>query len=471
LIRWLCLGEDVAKNVDPRGLQIYAAKITGPLNLAFATVPFPLTFLNCYFDSEADLRYVRIPALSLRGSSTRSINLEEAEIRGDLLIGNGFSCIGQVKVNGGKIGGDLDCRRGTFHYLGRVALTATSCEVKANAFLNGGFCAEGEVQLARAKIAGDLECNDGTFRNPKSAQWRSGTALRLDGAEVKGDIKLYGGFNADGEVSLQEAKAGTLWDDEASWPAPGNLLLNGFVYGSFAHGPTDAESRIRWLGLQQKPTPQPDQQQKPTPQPHQQEKIAPQPYQQLAKVLRETGDDDGAKRVLFELEKRSRKDDKGFKLVEDAFSGATVGYGVYPGWAVWWACGLAAAGWIVHRRAGRMGAMAPTDKDAYDEFSKGKMPEHYQPFNPLIYSIENCIPLVKLGQDDLWAADPSPQPRAAPLAVGKFRRSVSAVLDWVVPDVVIRPAVLRWIRWIMIALGWLLATFFGAALSGFLKSG
>jgi len=56
------------------------------------------------------------------------------------------------------------------------------------------------------------------------------------------------------------------------------------------------------------------------------------------------------------------------------------------------------------------------------------------------------------------------------VAGGKFRRAVNSALDAVVPNWTVRPVALRWFRWIMIGLGWLLATFFGAALTGFLKS-
>jgi hypothetical protein len=503
LIRWLCRGEELAKAIDPRGLEIRGAEIAGPLELSFAAIPFPLSFYDCRLDSDADLSYIKIPALHLDGTATRLIDLQGAEvkadirlnqnfssegkvslvgaeiggsldcrggtfalkepdpcaldaswakIRGSVFLGAGFSSVGDVRLGGAEIGGDLDCRDGTFSNAGRVSLSAPGSAIRQSVFLNGKFSAVGEVQLERARIGGNLECNHGTFKNPPSiTQFRSGTALRVDGAQITGEIQLYGEFSAQGRVSLLGAKAGALVDDEQSWPTQDDLLLDGFVYERIAKGPTDADKRIEWLALE--------------------EKLTPQPYLQLAKVLREMGDEDGAKQVLFALEKRSRKDDKGLKFVEDAFSQATVGYGVYPGRAVWWACGLAVVGWVVHRRAGRMGAMAPTDKDAYDAFSTGHVPEHYQPFNPLIYSIENCIPLVKLGQDDLWAADPSPQRRAVRVATGKLRRKVDAALDWVVPDEVVRPVALRWIRWIMIALGWLLATFFGAALSGFLKSG
>jgi hypothetical protein len=239
--------------------------------------------------------------------------------------------------------------------------------------------------------------------------------------------------------------------------------LDGFVYENISRGPTGAKERMDWLDRQGY--------------------FTPQPYRQLAKVLRERADDEGSRQVLLELEKRARAKDRELMVhspgrwflqcSEDILSNATVGYGIYPRRVIWYLGGLAALGWIVHRRALRVGAMAPTDKDAYTEFhdSGGKVPARCQPFHPLIYSIENCIPLVKLGQDERWQPDPAPKHCELTVVGGKARRVVDSVLDFVVRDWAVTPAVLRWFRWIMIGLGWLLATFFVAGLTGIIKVG
>src|SRR5260370_40887533 len=70
LIRWLCVDQEASKKVDPRGVKVYAAKITNGLDLSFATVPFPLSLVRCRLTHDSDLRNVTIPALYLDGSST-----------------------------------------------------------------------------------------------------------------------------------------------------------------------------------------------------------------------------------------------------------------------------------------------------------------------------------------------------------------------------------------------------------------
>ena len=88
----------------------------------------------------------------------------------------------------------------------------------------------------------------------------------------------------DVTIDLTNTSTVALADDEASWPKVGNLVLDGFTYGRIIEGPTDAAKRLEWLARQRE--------------------FRPQPYKQLARVLRERGDEQGAKRVLYEMERR-----------------------------------------------------------------------------------------------------------------------------------------------------------------------
>jgi len=52
--------------------------------------------------------------------------------------------------------------------------------------------------------------------------------------------------------------------------------------------------------------------------------------------------------------------------------------------------------------------MVPTDKDANQSFkSDGQSPTHYSAFVPLVYSVENSLPLVKLAK---WTSGSPIQP-------------------------------------------------------------
>jgi hypothetical protein len=609
LIRWLCKDRDAASAVDPRGIQIHAARITDALDLSFVSVPFPLGLRRCCFAGNTNLISTDLPALSLAGSRVLSVTADGTNVRGDFFLNNGFNAEGVVRLLGAEIGGDLDCRRGafknpgkdalsadradveggvflsdgfsaegkvrllgaqiggsltcsrgTFKNPGKDALSADGASVKGSVFLGDGFSAEGDVRLLGAQIGGDLVCSGGTFKNPggdalsadradvkggvflrdgfsaegdvrllgaqisggltcrrgtfknpgKDALSADGadvkgsvflrdgfsaegtvrlhsaqiggnlecnggtfknpgkTALHADHADVKGDVFLSNGFSAEGTVrllgaqiggnlqcnggrfsevkaqntviegtlfwqgveatslDLTNASAGFLIDDEKSWPGKGNLLLDGFVYGHISrHSPRDAKTRFRWL--------------------ERQEHFTPKPYRQLAKVLRETGDDSGARKVLFEMERRRRQDEdrSWYSRLWGWVLRLTIGYGIYPWRALVGLALLAAVGWGLFWLGYLSGAMAPTDKDAYCFFrAQGRPPDNYQRFTASVYSLENSLPFVNLGQKDHWTPDPNPQ--------------VSRRM----------PGFLQWFRWGQVLLGWLLATLFVGGVTG-----
>jgi len=116
-----------------------------------------------------------------------------------------------------------------------------------------------------------------------------GAGLAVGKGFVWREVTLENGAFLD----LRGAKVGGLCDDEKSWPIPGNLRIDGLSYGGFCGdlhidhciaaieetaSPRDVASRLRWLRLQPR--------------------FSPQPYKQLANWMRENGDDAGAEKVL-----------------------------------------------------------------------------------------------------------------------------------------------------------------------------
>ena len=468
LIRWLCVDHDAASAVDPKGIQVYAARLTGGLDLAFVSVPFPLGLCRCHFTDDTNLTSTVLPALDFAGSRVLSVTADGANVSGDVSLNNGFNAGGEVRLLGAQIGTNLDCSGGAFKNPRKDALSADRADVKGNVFLSDGFCAEGEVRLLGAQIGGDLGCRRGTFKNPGK------DALSADRTDVKGSVFLSDGFCAEGEVrllgaqigsnldcsggqfsrvrvqraaiagalfwrgieaaetatlDLANASAGSLVDDEKSWPGKGNLLLDGFVYGHISgKSPRDAKTRLRWL--------------------ERQDPFRPKPYRQLAKVLREAGDDRGARRVLFEMEcrRRQEEDRSWYERLWGWLLKWTIGYGFYPWRALGWLVLLTALGWGFFRQGYFSRAIAPTDKDAYHCFrDHGRLPDGYQRFTASIYSLENSLPFVNLSQKDHWMPDPNHQ---------GLRRM---------------PGFLRWFRWGQVLLGWLLATLFVAGVTGVVR--
>jgi hypothetical protein len=316
LLVWLCTNEDARRHVHWRGIEVFAADITGPLNLSFANIPLQLAFRECRLREDTNLMLAEVSQLNLAGSAVKAIWADGITVENMVFLRYGFTAEGEVRLPGTQIGGDLDCSAGTFTNEGYTALSADGICVKGRVFLSDGFTANGEVRLQGAQIDGRLNCSRGIFSN------RTGRALNANRAAVKASVFLNDGFAAEGEVylsgvriggafncrngdfqratlALTDVSAGTLVDsglnDPADpkptmWPQQGKLLLDGFTYGRISsEGRINIDKRLRWLGLQ---TNSP---------------FRRQPYLHLAKVLRESGDPKGALRVLETMQDIRRK--------------------------------------------------------------------------------------------------------------------------------------------------------------------
>jgi len=576
LLAWLCTNELARKQVHPRGIQVYGADVTGPLDLSFANIPFQLRLLHCRLSEDINLSRAEVSDLDLQGSLVHGLMADRLLVKNNVFLRNGFTANGQVRLLGAQIGSDLSCLDGTFTNKGGYALSADGINVKGGVLLRNGFSANGEVRLLGAQIGGYLTCTGGTFtneggyalnadrinvkgavllRNGFSANGEvrlvgaqigsnlecdagtftneGGNALNADNINVKGSVFLRQGMNAEGEkaafsakgevnlvgaeidglvdcnggvfsnpkgdalnanrsvvkgsvllndgfsaegrvylggaqiggyfsctngnfqnatLDLTDASAGTLYDSGLNdapgspadypptlWPQSGHLLLVGFTYGRISSkGRINAKRRIRdWLELQPRSP------------------FHPKPYLQLAKILKESGDDKGSKRVLIEMEDRLWKGDFWGPVVRPALRW-TVGYGYYPLLIILWAALLTVVGWFIYQSSYHAGGMVPTEKEACATFEEQerKLPAHYPGFSPFIYSVENSLPLVKLGQADKWQPDPAPDP--------KRNQSFPMLLN----RVAISPHFVRGFLWIQILLGWLLATLFVAGVSG-----
>src|SRR5271166_2510900 len=114
LIRWLCTDQEARNRVDSRGVRVIAAKLTGKLDLSYATIPFPLSLENCALADDANFTGAKIVDLCLNGSHTRCLLAEEAEVRGNLLLQKGFFSDGEVRLIAAHISGTLNCEGSTF---------------------------------------------------------------------------------------------------------------------------------------------------------------------------------------------------------------------------------------------------------------------------------------------------------------------------------------------------------------------
>jgi hypothetical protein len=266
VIRRLCVGAE-ATGIDPRGLNVKAARIVGKVDLSFGRVPHPLRFEETSFAEVPTLSHSRLTALvflacklpgltavgtrveqfvSLANSEiTGEVQLPEAQIEGALdcsgvtLANKGGEALfadtievggnvsfqelqasGAVRIPRAKIRSTFDCSGATLDNKGGYALELTLAEIASSAFLDA-VNAIGLVALGGATIGGQLSCAGATLAN------EGGYALALTGTETGADVFLHDGFSAAGAVLLSGAKiGGDVVCDGATLANEGAFALN-----------------------------------------------------------------------------------------------------------------------------------------------------------------------------------------------------------------------------------------------------
>ncbi len=338
-LRFLALGGDERAPVHEHGVRLSGAWIAGEVDVEGAAVPHDLVCWKCHFDLTPVFRGASVAgSLILSGSRVPGFSGNRMTCSGSLFLRDKFSSVGEVRLLGARIGGNLECSGAAFDGQDGDALSADGAEIKGDVFLDDGCSATGNVRLVGSRIGGNLECNSATFDG------KDGDALSADGAEIKGDVFLHRGFSTTGRVrllgariggnlncsdakfggkngglsadgmdlagglflrkltpplsraSFSSAHVGRLIDDMASWGD--DLTLDNFTYDAIAGGaPTDATTRLAWLKKQRlthygSPDANND--------------FRPQPWQQLIQVLRAMGHMEDARQVAIAREEHLR---------------------------------------------------------------------------------------------------------------------------------------------------------------------
>jgi hypothetical protein len=100
LIRWLCVNPEAKKLIGTDGIRLLGASIIGDLNLNYAEIPFPASFVGCRLKGTTSLVACQIPMLALTGSWTGAIVAHGAKIKYSLFLDGGFRSEGTVSLLG-----------------------------------------------------------------------------------------------------------------------------------------------------------------------------------------------------------------------------------------------------------------------------------------------------------------------------------------------------------------------------------
>jgi hypothetical protein len=434
LLSWLLSDAEASKLVHPSGVGVAAARIVGKLDLSYLEITHPLTLLDCSIPDGVDLSYAWVKGIDLRRSWTGKIEGDLSKVHGDLDLPLGrFDAISLFRS---EIEGNLDCSASRL--VGKPPLAAALAIINGDVVLQGGVETAGVIDLRLAKIGQSLSVNRARFIGP------SENGLNAERATIGGTLYWVDVTKtARTELDLSNAHAASLWDDEKSWPAPGNLYLDGFSYQDFAGGPADELARLRWLRLQPLAL-----------------QAQPQPYRQLAHVLRYDGREEGA--VQVEIAREDALTRYGGTMIatwlwREALR-ITIGYGYRPLRALWWILGFVLLGAVLFRSGYKAGLITPTEESAYHAFiGSGAPPHHYPPFSSFIYALENFLPVVDLHQGTYWRPNPHHHPRHRRPLVESADNTLSARL-------------LRYYLWIHILAGWTITPLLFAGLAGLLRN-
>ncbi len=462
-----------------------------------------------------------------------ALNLEAAEIRNAVFLGVsfdeatgasktsypgwGFVAEGEVRLFGAAVGSNLICHKGYFRNPGRIALNVERARIGGAMVTRLGFEAHGEVRVFGAEIGGDLECRHARFINPEDETSNPGQkrpALRVDRAKIGGDLDLSEGFEAQGEilvenaaigghlnltganlvggegssirirsteikrslklervelspnttVDLKETSCAVLHDDKESWPKQGKLRLDTFEYRSLTM-PGSYKDRLEWLRRQLKP----------------EEKqgrygFRPQPYHQCANTLRAQGLDKEAKSLLIGMAVDRRKFG-GLNWLSRAWQfilWASIRNGYQPLRALVLLVVLWVIGFFVFGMYYQGHYIVPSDNTAFEVFMKnGEVAGSYEPFCATIYAVDTSLPIISFGQRDKWHLGMLDHAKSLSDPPGLAERvlcKASFTRNWIAPAPASGPDdALVWMnlaRCCYLTIGWFLTTMLVAGVSG-----
>lgn len=308
-------------------------------------------------------------------------------------VGSNLDCreadiTGSFQLQGGQVGANLDLRathltkpawhRHKMTY--KPALDLRGTTIARDLVCAAGsrkFRAEGEIQLRRTSIGRQANFTDCVLGDVASRN-----AINAFGLFAQ-ELTLLPKEPPQGRVLLRQASCELLADKDVLWQAKGGVDVEGFSYDNFSRPiePTDKErvqERLEWLRVNSRG------------------RYQPGPYDQLAMVFRSNGCEEHAVMVMIEKQRRryqaiaaeTRPVLRWPVQLWSLLQRVTVSYGFRPVRALTWIVVLTAAGtaWFHHH------PLEPINE------------EDNPVWNPFLYTVDQLVPIINLGHDQMWRA-------------------------------------------------------------------
>jgi hypothetical protein len=346
-----------------------------------------------------------LSGIALSAPGGYALLADRLRIGGELYLRR-LACAGTVRLQNAEIGATLDCtgarltspRRRADGTL-RPSLDARAALVGKDLVCADGFAAAGGVRLRGADVRKSVQITGATLAGPP-AEGRAVYALNAYGLTTS-ELVLRPAAAPTAPVRLVRASAATFADSALLWEAEGGVHIDGFDYAALHDTrAVDVRTRLGWIRRVL-----PD--------------YSPGPYDQLAAAYQRSGNEELARTVLMERQRRRYAEAAPVERAWGWLQRWTVGFGYRPWLAVAWLVLFAALG-------GTWFAFTPPQP-----VDDGQHPV----FNAWIFAADTLLPIVNLGQDGYWRLEGASQ----------------------------------WISTVLVALGWILATTAAAGAARALK--
>ncbi len=388
-------------------LNLAGVRVTGVLELQYATVDHPVRLRHCHFEDVprlygARLREVNLSESVLPGLVSHAVRVEGvlrltrarfggtvrlggAEVTGSLYLEStrihapdiegpvlqlnqavlgadlwapGLEARGEVRLDGARVAGTVNLTDTVLDRPGGTALKAETLAAESDVLLRNAEVM-GRLELRGARIPGRLDLSHARLANP------GGTALRASSCVI-GELWLRQGPVVEGVLNLRRTQVDVLFLEPEVVPAW--VQLNDLTYTSLIpHEP--AERRLPML--------------------EKGDSYLPFIYEQLTAAYRRIGDDDAARLVQLAKQRRRRRTLPWYGRLWGHLQDVTVGYGFRP---------LRAGGWLL--------SLLAVGSVAYGLHHPPPLkPAESPDFNPVFYTLDLLLPVISFGQENAFAPE------------------------------------------------------------------
>lgn len=466
------------------GLDAGAIEVDGAVTMRDVVSIGEIKFPGARIGHKLDMDGAMLEGSIGDGKWRRALYIERAWIGNSVFLRR-INAVGRITLTGTRVGGVLSFKNSNIE--GKVdeanwgvAIIAERATVFASVSLRYAKTT-GRIVFIGAQIGGQFDCAGMTL-NGKITEEKWDLAFNVSRIDIKERLIWRNVEIVQGRVNLISAHVGYLVDDVESWPQGNDdqLRLDGFTYDRIsveAMKMVSVRQRLAWLARAKQYD----------------GVVLSQPYTQLARVLHRMGHDRDARKVLIERERlmalQSRRNRRvvpngdlmvAFRSIWadlvnpiawgiDLLIRKLTGYGYRAQNSFVALVFLFGLGWVLADNAWREGSFAPNSdviltstewrslvgRDCLPKPSDGCVTNpaeiwsshghegfDWDSFHAAGYAADLVVPVFSLGQTDAWA--PS-----------RDRGFWGGVL-W-------------WARWLIAALGWIVAAFGAAAITGIIQ--